>query len=138
MLERLALRWVCVSQAFGNQPRLGGVKGLVDLIGMCHDFTDRTTVFARFQFIANSCSGLCPVCCQSGVARIGKLTIKIFADEISRTAGDIDVFTHQIAVDARDKIIRIKVNVFDAGVEFGCDVIAHPFGVHAQLQITQR
>ena len=61
MLERSALCWVCVSQTFGNQPGLSGVKGLVDLIGMCHDFTNRTTVFARFQIIANGLSGLRPV-----------------------------------------------------------------------------
>ena len=63
------------------------------------------------------------------------MAIKILADEIGSAAGDVDVFAHQIAVDACDKIIGVKVDVFDASVEFGRDVIAHPFGIHAQLQI---
>ena len=52
-----------------------------------------------------------------------------------RARGDVDVFAHQVAVDAGDEVVEVQINVFDAVVEFGGDVIAHPFWVQAFVQV---
>ena len=47
------------------------------------------------------------------VASEFQFTIKIFTDEICRSARNIDVFAHQIAVDAGNKILCVEINIFD-------------------------
>src|SRR3546814_21165053 len=62
----------------------------------------------------------------------------MLGDEIGGAAGDVDVLADQVAVDARDEIVGIEVDVFDPGVQLGGDVVAQPFGVHADVQVAQR
>ncbi len=56
-------------------------------------------------------------------------------DKTGGTGGDVDVFAHQVAVHARDKILQIQVDVFDFAVQFGGNIVAHPFRVQAAVQI---
>ena len=116
-----------------------GIKRLIDLISVRHDFADGTTEFTRLDIsLYGGCRAL-PVGTELGcIAGISECPIKIFADEISGTACDVDVFADQITVDARHKVVRVKVNVFNACVEFGGNVVPHPFRVHAKLKVAQR
>ena len=82
MLQRCALRSVGLGQRLGDQPWLRGIKSLIDLISVRHDFADGTTEFTRLDI------GLYRICCVLPVgtelgciARIGEFAIKIFADE---------------------------------------------------------
>ena len=67
-----------------------------------------------------------------------QLAAKILADEAGSTARDVDVLADQIAVDARDEIIWIEVQVFDVRIQLGADVVAQPFRIHADFEIAQR
>jgi hypothetical protein len=55
--------------------------------------------------------------------------------EARGAAGDVDVLAHQVAVDAGDEVVGVEVDVLDAGVELGGDVVAQPLGVQAQFQV---
>src|SRR5690606_35021943 len=123
---------------FGQDPRLGGIEGLVDLVGVRHDLADGAAVFAAFEIGAYFFSNLQQRLLErGGVAQIGQLAVKVLADEIGRAAGDIDVLADQVAVHARDEIVGIEVQVFDVRVQLGGNVIAHPLGVHADVQVAQ-
>ena len=99
---------------------------------MGHDFANGAPIFARLKISANAVCSLCPVTAQQGsIVGVGKLSVKIFADEIRRATCNVDVLAHQIAVHTSNEIVRIKVDVFNAGVELSGDVIAHPFCIHA-------
>ena len=56
-------------------------------------------------------------------------------DKASGAGGDVDVFAHQVAVNARDKILQVQVDVFNFAVQFGGNIVAHPFRVQAAVQI---
>ena len=58
-----------------------------------------------------------------------------FEQKAGCAAGDIDVFADQIGVDACDEIIEVQVQIFHAGVEFGREVVAQPFRIHAGLDV---
>jgi hypothetical protein len=60
------------------------------------------------------------------------------AQEAGGAAGDVDVLAHQVGVDPGDEVVGVEVEVLDAGVELGGDVVAQPLGVHAELQVAQR
>src|SRR3990167_8904948 len=69
---------------------------------------------------------------------VAQLASKALAQETGGTAGDVDEFAHQIAVDARGEVVAVEVDVFHVGVELGGDVVAQPFGVHADAQVLER
>ncbi len=62
----------------------------------------------------------------------------MLGDEAGGAAGDVDVLADQVAVDARDEVLGVEVHVFDPRVQLGGDVVAHPFGIHAEFQVAQR
>ena len=64
--------------------------------------------------------------------------IKTLGNETGGAAGDVDVFADQVGIDTGDEVIRIEIDVLDLGTQFGGDVIAQPFRIHAELQIAQR
>ena len=61
--------------------------------------------------------------------------VESLRNKARRAARDIDVFADQIAIDARDKIFRIEVDVLDFRTQLGRDVIAQPFRIHADVEI---
>ena len=78
---------------------------------------------------------------QQGVAvgtHRAQLAVKALGNKTRSTRGDVDVFAHQIAVDAGQKIIGIEVDVFVATIELGGQVVAQPLGVHAEFEVLQR
>ena len=58
--------------------------------------------------------------------------------EARGAAGDIDVLAHQVGVDAGDEVVGVEVEVLDAAVELGADVVAQPLGVEAEFEVAQR
>ena len=64
-----------------------------------------------------------------------ELAAKFFGNKARASAGDIDVFPHQIAVDPRNEIIEIKIDIFHGVVELGGVVVAQPFRIQALIQV---
>ncbi len=58
--------------------------------------------------------------------------------EACGAAGDVDVLAHQVGIDARDEVLGVEIDVLDAAVQLGGDVVAQPFGVQADLEVAQR
>jgi hypothetical protein len=81
-------------------------------------------------------------CLQQGLtvcADVGaETTLEALGDEPRRPARDVDVLPYQIAVHPRHEVLGIEVHILDACVELGGDVVAQPFGVHAQREVFQR
>src|SRR5687768_8095084 len=75
------------------------------------------------------------VCLRNGVR---ELAAEFLDDESSASAGYIDVFSYQIAVDAGNEIIEIEIDILHAIVELGSIIIAQPLGIQALLQIAFR
>ena len=69
--------------------------------------------------------------------RVGRaqFAFKAFADKACSAAGNVDVFTDQVAIDARHEVFGVEVDVFVLAIEFGCQIVAQPLGVHLQLQV---
>ena len=119
----------------GQFPRFVGIHIFVHDVRQGHDFAQGFGVFAVFV-IGSDAVGFFGQPCNQRAARNGvQAACKFFVDEAAGTAGDVDVFAHQIAVYAGDKILQIQIDVFNFAVELGGDVIAHPFGVQALFQI---
>src|SRR5690606_3269115 len=128
-----------LGDAFGEHPGLGRVEGLVDLVGLGHDPADGAAVFTRLEVGPHLTGAVAQFGLhRAGVAGVGQRTVEVAGDEGGRPAGDVDVLADQVAVDAGDEVVRVEVQVFDVGVELGGDVVAQPFGVHADVQVAQR
>ena len=115
------------------------VKALIDLIGIGHDFANGTSIFSGLEHASHIFGGFFPLGLQDAfVALVVQLAIEIFADEVGGTACDVDVLADQVTVDAGNEILGVEINVFDLGIELGRNVVAQPFGVHADVQIAKR
>ena len=71
-------------------------------------------------------------------ARCSERAAELAVDEHRRAAGDVDVLADEVAVDPRDEVLGIEVEVLDIGIELGRDVVAQPLRVHAELEVAQR
>ena len=56
-------------------------------------------------------------------------------DERRRAARDIHVLADKVAVYPGDEILGVEVEVLYIGIEFCRDVVAQPFGVHAEFEV---
>ena len=134
------MQFFIAGRVFGDQPWRFLRYVLIRMIGHFHDLAQRFTKFTRFvKFLDFGHGG------QAGLHQLAgfrvlcaKAAVKTLGDKARRTAGDIHVFADQVGIHARDKIIRIHVQIFDLGIEFGGKIIAQPFRVHADFQIAQR
>ena len=57
------------------------------------------------------------------------LSFEALEYESGATAGDVDVFSNQVAIDPRDEVFEVEVDVFHGRVEFGGVVVAPPLRV---------
>ena len=136
------LQFLAVGRILRQLPRLLGVDVLVDLVGQRHDQADRLAELAclesfpdhRFLF-GKAQAPAHRVVPGNGVAQLSAETL---GDEARRAAADVDVLADQVRVHARNEILRIEVDIFHLGIQFGRDVITQPFRVHADLEVAQR
>ena len=120
---------------FCQLPRFVGVDVFVNDVGQRHDFAQGFGVFAVFV-VGGDGFGLCGQLLQQRAAgNIFQTAFEAFGDKTGGAGSDVDVFADQIAVDAGDEVVQVQIDVFDAAVEFGGDVVAHPFGVEAAVEI---
>ncbi len=139
VLQRGLLRVFGRGQPLGQHPRLRRVERLVDAVGVGHDLADGAVVFAGLERGADRLGLFGVFGGQRGrVARIAQHAVKVLGDEAGGAAGDVDVLADQVAVHPRDEVLGIEVHVFDARIQLGGDVVAHPFGIHAEFQVAQR
>ena len=126
---------------FGQFPRLVLVNKTVHLIGQQHGFAHGLAKFTpgiqRFNIFALAAQGL-----KQGAAGGTQISrqppAKSLGQKPGGPAGDIDVFAHQVAVDAADEIVGVELDILNPGIEFGRDVVAQPFRVQPQVQIVLR
>src|SRR5699024_2639276 len=125
-----------LADAFCHDPGLGVVKGLVDGVSIRHGLSDCTAVFATLERLAD-CGSDVSLLPDNGVrvAQVVQLAIKVAADEVGRPTGNIDIFADEVAVDTGNEVVGVEVDVLDTRIELGGNVIAHPLGIHAQVQI---
>ena len=69
---------------------------------------------------------------------VGHLAFEALEDEARGAACDVDVLADQVGVDARLEVVLGEVDVLDAAVELGGEVVAQPLGVHAEVKIGER
>src|SRR5688572_33175521 len=67
-----------------------------------------------------------------------KLSLISILYKSGRSTRNIYIFTDQIAVHSRYKIIGIEVDILDAAIELGRDVVAQPFRIHTDVEVAQR
>ena len=128
---------LCVATfKLGEFPGLVGIDVLVGKIGQRHDLADCFAEFAAFVIPGNLRR-----CCRKlfrdfgGHRRLGELAGKFLADKAGCAAGDVHILADQIAVDARQEIVGIEIEVLDLVVQLGGDVVAQPFGIEAQFDV---
>ena len=128
------------SRILGQLPGLARVDVLVDTVGIGHDFADCLAVVAAVEERRNRVDAG-PSACETGMG-LGidraEPGVEALDDESGAAACDVDQFADEVGIDPGDEIIRIEVDVFDPAVQLGGDVIAQPFGIHAELEIAQR
>jgi hypothetical protein len=66
------------------------------------------------------------------------LPAKALGEEARSAAGDVDVLADEVGIDAGDEVLGVELDILDAGVELGGDVVAQPLGVQPQLEVAQR
>ena len=73
------------------------------------------------------------------MARLGaarrQLAVEMPRDERRRAARDVDVLADQVAVDPRDEVVGIEVDVLDLRVQLRCDVVAQPLGIEPEVEV---
>ncbi len=123
-------------------PGLVAVDVLVDLVGQQHDLAQRLAELAALVQLGDGVARARAALSSRARALdadVGRqLAAEALAEEARRAAGDVDVLADQVGVDARDEVLGVEVDVLDARVELGGDVVAQPFGVQAQLEVLQR
>ena len=130
-----------VGGVLGQIPGLVLVHVGVDAVGQQHDFAGGLAVFARLVQLGQRVAGAAHLGQQgaaSSVKVLGQLALKPLGQETRRAAGNVHVFADQIAVHAQHEVFGVEVDVFVAGAELGGQVVAQPFGVHAQAQVLER
>jgi len=124
----------------GQNPRLVFIDVSVHFIGQVHDLAKCLAEFPFFVQVGDfsgcvtecfqyRCFFPCPVLCE--------FAAEAFGDEAGRTAGDVDVLADQVGIDPCDEIFPGEIDVFDTVGEFGRQIVAQPFRIHADFQITQ-
>jgi hypothetical protein len=66
------------------------------------------------------------------------LPAKALGEKARGAAGDVDVLADEVGIDAGDEVLGVELDILDAGVELGGDVVAQPLGVQPQLEVAQR
>ena len=125
---------------FCQFPRLVGVHVFVYAVRQHHGFAQRLGVFAGFVQLLNT-DALNPQLAQQRrpIGRnIAQQTVKSLGNKTCRARRDVDVFANQITVDPHHEIFRAELHVFIARVQLGGNVVAQPFGVHAQAEVFER
>ena len=119
-------------------PGLFRVHVLVDAVCKFHHAAHGRGVFAVFVGVADRGSGF-PEFCEKGIRHRGvrHFSFKAREDEACGAARDVDVFADEFTVHARHKVRLREVHVFDAARQFGGEVVAEPFGVHAETDVFQ-
>ena len=108
----------------------------VDAVGQRHDLAQRLAVLAARRTAARTGSAAA----RSAVEQRGRLraqsarelAVEALGQEAGGAAGDVDVLADQVGVDARDEVLGVEVDVLDAAVQLGGDVVAQPLRVHAR------
>ena len=124
----------------GDFPRLVGVDVGVDLVAQRHDFAHHFAGFALLVPVGDGGQrGAQGVQQRQPVgADQAQAPVEALGDETGRARGNVDELAHQVGVDARHEVVGIEVDVFVAARQLGGDVVAQPFGIHAQAQILER
>ncbi len=125
----------------GQLPGLLLVDVGVDAVGQRHDLAHRLGVLALLVELLDAGAVAAQRIEQRAAldADVGReLAAEAPGQEAGSAAGDVDVLADQVGVDARDEVLGGEVDVLDAGVELGREVVAQPVGVHAQLEVAQR
>src|SRR5690606_9828172 len=100
---------------------------------------DGAAVLAQFEVGADLARGFGQFVLQgAGVAHEAQLPIEVPGDEVGGPARDADVLGHRVTVDARHKGRGVTFDICDVRIELGGDVVAHPFGIHADVEVAQR
>mmetsp|Transcript_31905 Transcript_31905/g.74920 ORF Transcript_31905/g.74920 Transcript_31905/m.74920 type:complete len:389 (-) Transcript_31905:1741-2907(-) len=125
----------------GQFPGLVLVDELVDLVGQRHDLAQGLAELAGFVELGDG-AALRAQCIQQRAAfhaEVGaQAAVEALGQEAGGARGDVDELADQVAVDAGDEVLGVEVDVLDAVVQLGGDVVAQPFGVQAQAQVLQR
>ena len=115
-------------------PGRGGVEHQVDLVGESHDLAHRLGKLARLKQFAHL---------RDQSVRVG-LRLRWGCDqfasvqEFHRPRCDVDVLSHQVAVDAGHEVVGYELDILVARAELGGDVVAQPLRVHPKAQVFQR
>ena len=122
----------------GELPGLFLIDELVDAVGEFHHEARRTGEFARFVVVLHLVGAFADRF-EEGIVHRGVVhaAFEAFHDEARSTARDVDVLADQVRIDATSEVGLREVDVFDAGIELGGEVVAQPFGVHAELEVLQ-
>ncbi len=115
------------------------VEVLIDPIGERHDVAHRLAELASLVVLPREGSlGVRFLREERGIPAVPQLTAEVLGNEVRRATGDVDVLADEVAVDARDEIIGVEVEILDIRVQLRRDVVAQPFGVQANVEIAQR
>jgi len=116
----------------GQFPGFNLICELVNPIGLRHDFANRTPGVARVPGLGDrfgsSTQTLDQLDRSGGVIGWGPrrdhLPLKALVQETRSPAGDVDVLPEVRSELTRAKeIIRIEINILDAGIKLGCEVV---------------
>ena len=72
---------------------------------------------------------------RAGSGRRQQLAVEVPREKRRRAARDVDVLADEVAVDARDEVVGIEVDVLDLRVELRGDVVAQPLGIEAEVEV---
>ena len=112
---------------------------MIDAIRQRHDLPHGLAELARLVMLGHRRSDAArlageqlriPALCQGATEVPGNKT--------GRAACNVDVLAHEVAVDPRDEIVGIEIEVLDVGIELGGEVVPQPLRIHADLQVAQR
>ena len=142
-LQRLRanrLQRVTTGRILRKQPRLRGIECFIDTVRDAHRIAQDFAVFARCVVRAGR-FGLHlrnrqPV--GAVVLRLGRrpqFAREILRNEIGRPARDVHVLPDEVAVDARDEVVGIEIEILDLAVELRGEVIAKPFRIESEVEI---
>ncbi len=146
----------------GDLPGLLLVHVLVHAVGEEHDLADRLAELARLvvggdgvgeaPHLEEDRRGLLIVGHRGGevaahlvleLAARGQrlrreLAREALPDEARRAARDVHVLAHEVGIHPREEVVGVEVQVLDARVQLGGEVVAHPLGIQPQLDVALR
>ena len=108
-----------------HDPGLLLVQILIGLVGKCHDLAHGAAELAIFKGLGNCRTAGDEMLKKGGIWQSRcQLSVESLIDKSGAAAGDIDDFADQVRVDPCCEIIKIEVDIFDSGVQFGCKIVA--------------